>query len=286
MQLKATAQQVADELNKLRANPLSFVPDLEKMLSQFKGQVLHVPGEIALRTNEGPSAVQECIQALKNQSPLPALQYDYDIEKAAKDHANDIGPKGLCDHTGSDGSSMSKRMDRYGQWGGHIGECIDFGNHSARTVIISLIVDDGVPSRGHRKNCLSVNFKKVGIAVAQHTQYGMTTVFDFAETYSKKGTQVGGNIQQQQQYQGNIKPQLNYNYSSGSGNGSTTGSNNSLYNQQKQGNSDMPPGCVGKKTQTQTTISGQTKTVKTTTVYTMKDGSTRTETKTQTTTTG
>lgn len=36
-----------------------------------------------------------------------------------------------------------------------MGENLDFGNWSAVEIVIALLVDDGVPSRGHRANILS-----------------------------------------------------------------------------------------------------------------------------------
>jgi uncharacterized protein YkwD len=37
-----------------------------------------------------------------------------------------------------------------------------------RLVILQLIVDDGVPSRGHRTNCFKPDFALVGICSAPH----------------------------------------------------------------------------------------------------------------------
>lgn len=76
---------------------------------------------------------------------------------------------GLSDHTGSDGSSMSMRLTKHGEWGGKIGENIDFGCKKGRDVVLSLIIDDGVPNRGHRNNLFSPDFLKTGIACAKHT---------------------------------------------------------------------------------------------------------------------
>lgn len=53
---------------------------------------------------------------------------------------------------------MSNRLERYGDWMGKIGENIDFGSKTARDIILSLIIDDGVTNRGHRKNTLSPDF--------------------------------------------------------------------------------------------------------------------------------
>ena len=45
------------ETNKLRKEPLSFVPYLETMLTHFRGNILVRPGQISILTSEGPAAV-------------------------------------------------------------------------------------------------------------------------------------------------------------------------------------------------------------------------------------
>ena len=47
---------------------------------------------------------------------------------------------------------MSDRIERYCDWNGNIAENIDFGCETGRSILCSLMVDDGVSSRGHRKN--------------------------------------------------------------------------------------------------------------------------------------
>jgi uncharacterized protein YkwD len=47
-----------------------------------------------------------------------------------------------------------------------------------------LIVDDGVPARGHRKNCFNPDFNVVGIAVGSHKVHKYTCVMDFATAIS------------------------------------------------------------------------------------------------------
>ena len=45
---------------------------------------------------------------------------------------------------------------------------------------MQLLVDDGVPSRGHRKNIFNSEFNYVGIAVAGHPQYGKCCILDYS----------------------------------------------------------------------------------------------------------
>ena len=53
-------------INKIRENPQSFIPELEKLTKFFKGKTYKIPGtKINIVTAEGVSAVSEAIQFLK-----------------------------------------------------------------------------------------------------------------------------------------------------------------------------------------------------------------------------
>jgi uncharacterized protein YkwD len=47
-------------------------------------------------------------------------------------------------------------------------------------VICGFIVDDGVPSRGHRNNIFNNAFKSCGVCSGPHRQYRCMTAVDFA----------------------------------------------------------------------------------------------------------
>ena len=78
-------------------------------------------------------------------------------------------------------------MSRFGSWRGHAGENIDYGHGDARSIVISLIVDNGVASRLHRANLFSRNFRVTGIAVAPHAYAGTMCVMDFASGFTEAG---------------------------------------------------------------------------------------------------
>ena len=100
------------------------------------------------------------------------------------DHANDIGPRGIAAHDGSDGSTMKSRIERHGSWNGRIGENISFGKDTGRDIILQLIVDDGVPGRGHRTNCFNPDFNVVGVATGTHKVYNFCCVMDLATEFT------------------------------------------------------------------------------------------------------
>ena len=192
MDYKKLAQSVHHSQNQVRRDPKSFIPKLEAMLKLFDGALYKKPGKIPLRTNEGPAAIRECIDFLRSAKPLHELTLSDEISKACEDHANDIGPKNISGHNGSDGSSFSQRMERYGEWMGNVAENIDFGSETGDEVVISLMVDDGVSSRGHRKNMFNPALKHVGVGCSRHQSYGHCCVLDYASEYTPKGQKHSG----------------------------------------------------------------------------------------------
>jgi uncharacterized protein YkwD len=77
------------------------------------------------------------------------------LSLAARNLCLDQGPLGATGHYGSDGSSPNSRVTRYGQVSGTIGENLSYGVKTALEVVFKLLIDDGVPNRGHRNNMLN-----------------------------------------------------------------------------------------------------------------------------------
>jgi uncharacterized protein YkwD len=58
------------------------------------------------------------------------------------------------------------------------GECCDYGHNKPLEIIMSLLIDEGVPSLGHREICLN-DYKKIGVSIQYHKIYQYTAVLDF-----------------------------------------------------------------------------------------------------------
>ena len=99
-----------------------------------------------------------------------------------------MGPTGLTGHNSKDGTSMSVRVNRYGQWYENVAENISFGAKSGLEVILQLLVDDGVKSRGHRRNLFDMNLECIGVATGPHDAYDTMTVIDYAKGYASNTT--------------------------------------------------------------------------------------------------
>ncbi|MBI5610345.1 MAG: CAP domain-containing protein [Deltaproteobacteria bacterium] len=175
---------VLEQTNALRSNPPAFAAHLEALRPRFEGNLMLLrPGEY-LRTHEGVAAVDEAIAALKAQAPLPPLKLCHGLVLAARDHSRDSGPTGRVGHQGSDGSWPEARVRRYGKWIASTGENISYGWDDGRMVVMQLLIDDGVPSRGHRSNLLSPNFGVTGAGCGPHQGFRHICTIEYAGDFA------------------------------------------------------------------------------------------------------
>jgi uncharacterized protein YkwD len=183
--LSPVEQEVLDELNLARTHPKRYAEFLAEMRQYFNGSQLERPGEVILVTQEGAAAVDEAISFLRSTAPVSALRPSRGLSLAAKTHVKDQ-QKGAMGHTGSDGSQPWDRMNRYGTWQDKVAENISYGGYSTRGVVIQLIVDDGVPGRGHRVNMFNPEYRYVGVACGAHARLRDMCVMEFAAGYSEQ----------------------------------------------------------------------------------------------------
>jgi hypothetical protein len=191
--LTGIEKDVILEMNKARADPKKYAElYIQPILKYnwggpFGANSYLAPGETVYRnTQEGRNGIQACITDLSKRQSMSLLLPAKGLFLAAKDHADDTGPKGMTGHTGSDRSSMSQRINRYGTWAGGAGENISYGHNIGRNIVVQLLIDDGVSNRGHRNNILNRNFKYTGDAIGSHTQYTYLCVIDYANEYKDK----------------------------------------------------------------------------------------------------
>jgi uncharacterized protein YkwD len=176
---------VVSEINKARTAPRDYASLLEQYKKYYDKNLLKLPGETPILTKEGAGAVVEAVRYLRSVKPVFPLNASKGMSLGAKDHVMDQG-SGITQHKGRDGSQAWDRVNRYGVWEKTIAENIAYGSDKARTIVICLIVDDGVSNRGHRKNIFNPDFRVIGVACGHHATYRTVCVITFAGGYEEK----------------------------------------------------------------------------------------------------
>ncbi len=184
--LSPLEKAIIHEINMARKSPRDYASFLEKWRQYYDGKLLRLPGEKTTVTKEGVIAVNEAIRFNRSTRPVPPLSPSKGMSLAAKDHVKDQGSSGSTQHKGNDGSQPWDRVNRYGTWQKTIGENISYGSDKARNIVISLMIDDGVPGRGHRKNIFNPDFRVIGVAFGHHATYRTVCVITFAGGYEEK----------------------------------------------------------------------------------------------------
>ena len=106
---------------------------------------------------------------------LKPLTFNEKLYPISKAHAKDMGKHGMEGHASSKGISFEERTSEFQG----CGENCDYGNSKALDIVFSLILDDNVPSFGHRKNILNQNYKTVSVSIQKHKTYQWNCVIDF-----------------------------------------------------------------------------------------------------------
>lgn len=189
--LTEVEKDVILELNMARSNPKKYAElYIQPMLKYYRGNKFSEPGKTTILTQEGASAVKDCIAALSQTKSVGILTPEKGLHLAAKDHAADQSKIGQTGHTGSDGSKMWDRANRYSiivdAKRSALGETISYGKNTGREIVKQLLIDDGVPLRGHRTIIMSDAYTQVGLSVGTHPKYGYLCVIDYASGYASK----------------------------------------------------------------------------------------------------
>ena len=156
------------EINFARAYPQEYARRLEREPVTPWEQALIDAGEPA-----DHAAYIEAVQFLKRQRPLPPLRPDDSLASAALEHVSLQGPVGAIGHASADGERFYDRVRRHGP-------------PSPEDVVRALIIDSGVPDRGHRTNMFTAAFKVAGISCGPHRDYETMCVMDFSAAASPR----------------------------------------------------------------------------------------------------
>lgn len=168
--------EVLKEINLARTRPAEYAAYLEQLRPFFNGREYRRPGLPGLTTQEGTQALDEAISFMRAARPAPALSMSQGMRSGAHELVKDQTGTDTTGHKGKDGSLCEQRALRFGTWQEPIGENLSYSNDTARERVLTLLIDDGVANRGHRKRLLDASFRVVGVACGDHKLGAMCVI--------------------------------------------------------------------------------------------------------------
>jgi len=174
---------VVTEMSRIRLHPKEYARWLKTLVKYFEGTLWRLPEQTPIRTEEGAAALEELIEFLDKSPSIGPLRWSEGLSRAARTLVLEQGPTGWTGHTGPTGSTLQTRTLRHGLYQSTVGEVINYGAEKAQWTVMQLLIDDGVPSRAHRKAIFNAAFHVAGAATGPHAEYEEMTVVDLADAF-------------------------------------------------------------------------------------------------------
>ncbi len=115
-------------------------------------------------------------------SNLQVFKPSINLTKAATFHTKDLGKTGKLGHNSTDGTAPFVRIRRFAK-GNAMSENCYYGYSDPIKIVLGLLIDERVPSLGHRRTILSSSYSYVGVSIEPHkSPYRYCCVQDFSDT--------------------------------------------------------------------------------------------------------
>ena len=150
--MRSEELQMIDEINLIRSNPQGYISHVQRYIKYLQNN-----GSFG---NSIQTAV-ELIDELRTAQPLNTLKPKQCLYNTAVNHGKDEKRNGASSHQGSDGSWPWDRILKGCPDLQDGNENLVGGPDDIRRAVMLLLVDDGIPNRGHRKAILNPAWKYV-----------------------------------------------------------------------------------------------------------------------------
>jgi len=118
---------------------------------------------------EATTWYKSLVTTMTTMKPVNMLEPSKECYNSAQCHAYNAGIKGYEGHE-RQGSCATKEF--------YNGECCDYSNDEAIDIVMSLLIDENVPSLGHRSICFTP-YKSIGVSIQPHKKWVTNAVLDF-----------------------------------------------------------------------------------------------------------
>lgn len=158
--MSANERELIYILNLARINPSLFAGTVVKNYPEKSGKGYLVNSDY----------YKSLLDTMKKMKPVNLLQPDSLCYTSAFCHAVSAGNAAYSGHDRQTDDCKEKRNFN--------GECCDYGNEKPLDIVLSLLIDNWVPSLGHRWICLN-SYKRIGVSIQPHKGYRHNAVLDF-----------------------------------------------------------------------------------------------------------
>ena len=187
---------MVNEINKVRSNPKSYIPVVEKYIELQKRQLKSIKdGKSTISSTSGTitksngiksskrisgtavvkrniRAAKELIIELKNMKPLNELIFCQSIDSISNSHGKYLDSVKVRGHFGLNGQTLTDRFEGFKLKGVTENVCcvgsFIYITNDVTPIILMLLVDSGIKSRGHRKNLLNPKSNFIGIYMSKY----------------------------------------------------------------------------------------------------------------------
>jgi len=117
---------------------------------------------------KGAKYISSLIRHLRSMKPTHALVPDPKMYESVKCFSKESGEKGIVGHD----RITCKKFN-------FSAECCFYGLSDAREIVAGWLIDEDVPSLGHRMICLDERYGSIGVSLHPHVKWDICTVADF-----------------------------------------------------------------------------------------------------------
>jgi hypothetical protein len=167
-------RQLVDEINAVRTNPAAYASKVEGYIPYFQDKILKLPDQrVAIKTQEGAAAYEECVNFLKSAEPTAAHVPSRGLTRIANDFLSGVQS---VDPSQISTIDMNSIIDKYGAFQGNFSRAMEFGGNTPEQVVINLLVSDGDKTRSQRDALLNPILKRIGVSQGKHDIYRIVTI--------------------------------------------------------------------------------------------------------------
>ncbi|SHG96296.1 CAP domain-containing protein [Ferrimonas marina] len=196
-ELDEIERAVFHQVNFARTDPQGYAEQvLIPMRPYYQGKLIVAPPWYQERpdrvqkvaTTEGAAALEEAIAYMLSAQPIGPLTVVSGLNRAAELHQREQQASGQIGHLGQAGSTAAERIAMFGLTDALIGENLFYGNGEqwiGELIVMALLIDDGVPDRGHRRELMEPKYRLIGLAYGPHPVFGAMCVQSFAVEFTE-----------------------------------------------------------------------------------------------------